>query len=257
MGLSVGSLSFYFPQQFDRISSRNIDFSIIRQKRYDRVYILFAEQRTFLNKDESFFTEINVDLTLRVIEEVKNHCNKVIIYSTSELWNNYEGKVDVKDTFNYNYTPYIKSKEIISNHIIEYPEKYPNVHIIYPFNFNSPFRKEGFLFSKIFDSLINKTVTEVGDLNFKRDIIHPSIVVNNSMKCEGHALVGSGELINIRDFVSDIFSNLQMDMSKYILIDNKNYLPNVRKNYYSSIRYSNYNELIKLTLNDVKRNKIS
>jgi nucleoside-diphosphate-sugar epimerase len=254
---STSQLSYYFPSDYDRISSRNINYSEILNKKYDSIYILFAEQRTFLNEDEKFFTDINVTYTLNVIDKIKNYCNRVVIFSTSELWNNCEGEVSVDDKFNYNYTPYIKSKDILSSLINENKNEYHNVKIIYPFNFNSPYRKSGFLFSKIFDSLINRNINEVGDLDFKRDIVHPSIIVNESIKTNTDVLIGSGQLINIMDFTENLFYNLDINYKDYIKIDNKNNLKNFRKNFYSKIKYSNYDELLKLTLNDIKKNYIS
>jgi nucleoside-diphosphate-sugar epimerase len=250
-------LSFYFPKNYERISSRNIDYDRIIKNKYDTIYIVFAEQRTFLNETDSFFLNVNFNYTLEVIDKIKNYCNRIILYSTSELWNNCIGKVSVNDHFNFNYTPYIKSKEVLCNYINEKKENYSNVHIVYPFNFNSPYRKQGFLFSKIFDSLINKTVNTVGNLNIIRDIIHPSIIVKESISTNQDILVGSGELINIKDFVKDLFQLHNLNYDNYIKLDFTNNLSNQRKKYYSDIRYSNYNELLNLTYNDIRQNKFS
>lgn len=254
---NTSQLSYYFPLEYDRISSRNIDFKTIIDKKYDSIYILFAEQRTFLNEGESFFNEINVNYTLSIIDNLKNYCNRIVVYSTSELWNNYEGEVSVSNNFDYDYTPYIKSKEILSNYLNENKEKYQNVHIVYPFNFNSPFRKEGFLFSKIFDSIINCNKNIVGNLNFQRDLIHPSIVVRESLKTTEDILIGSGELINIESFIKELFNLSFMDFYEYISFENSFNLKNRRKNYFSKQKYSNYTELLNLTFNDIKKNKFS
>lgn len=254
---NTSQLSYYFPLEYDRISSRNIDYESIINKKYDRIFLLFAEQRTFLNESENFFNEINFDYTITIINKLKNYCNSIVVYSTSELWNNYEGEVSVYNKFDYNYSPYIKSKEILSNYLNEYKEKYQNVHIIYPFNFNSPFRKEGFLFSKIFNSIINQQENFVGDLNFERDVIHPSIITKESIITNQDILVGSGELINIKNFISDLFRLHNLNSDDYIKSNSKNNLPNQRKNYYSKIKYSNYNELLNLTYNDIRKNKFS
>ncbi len=134
---------------------------------------------------------------------------------------------------------------------------YKNVHIIYPFNFNSPYRKSGFLFSKIFNSLINKTTNHIGNINFERDVIHPSIVVNESISAKSDKLVGCGELINIENFVYDLFNIHNMDVKNYLINNDNNNLKNVRKNYYSGISYSNYNDLLNLTIKDIYEYKIS
>lgn len=253
----TSQLSYYFPLDYERISSRNINYDVIINGNYENVYILFAEQRTFLNESEDFYTEVNFNYTIKLIDKIKNYVKRIIVYSTSELWNNYDGDVSVNLKFNYNYTPYIKSKEILSNHINYNKNHYQNVHIVYPFNFNSIYRKEGYLFSKIFDSLINKKINEVGDLNFDRDIIHPSIIVKESIKTNQDILVGSGELININNFINDLFLIHNLNYNDYIKTNIKNNLNNKRKNYFSEIKYSNYDELLNLTHNDTKKNKFS
>jgi nucleoside-diphosphate-sugar epimerase len=250
---STSQLSNYFPSNYKRISSRDIDINSIINGGYENVYILFSEQRTFLNENDDFFLKINFYYTLNLIDRIKNYVKRIIIYSTSELWNNYEGEVSLNLKFNYNYTPYIKSKEILCNHINDNKKNYQNIHIIYPFNFNSIYRKQGYLFYKIFDSLINKNINYVGDLNFSRDIIHPSIIVKESINTNQDIIVGSGELINIKDFVNDLFQLHNINSNDYIKLNNENNLPNQRKNYLSKIKYSNYKELLNLTYSDVKK----
>lgn len=249
----TSQLSYFFPKEFHRISSRNIDIKKIKTERYDSIFLLFAEQRTFLNENENFFKEINVDYTLKIIDELKNYCKKIVSFSTSELWNNIDGAVSVNHKFDYNYTPYIKSKEILSNYINEYKNIYNNVQIIYPFNFNSPFRKTGFLFSKIFDSLIYKKKIDLGNINFTRDMVHPSIIVREAINNNHDMLIGSGELFNVEKFVKDLFYNLNLNFNDYISYDDSNNLSNLRKNYFSKIRYSNYDSLLNLTLYDIRK----
>jgi nucleoside-diphosphate-sugar epimerase len=252
---STSQLSNYFPLNYKRISSRNIDVNSIINDGYENVYILFAEQRTFLNENDDFFLKINFYYTLDLINKIKDYVKRIVIYSTSELWNNYEGEVSIDLKFNYNYTPYIKSKEILCNYINDNKKDYQNIHIVYPFNFNSIYRKQGYLFSKIFDSLINKNINYVGDLNFSRDIIHPSIIVRESINTNQDILVGSGELINIKDFVNELFQLHNVNPNDYIKLNNENNLPNHRKNYLSKIKYSDYTELLNLTYDDIRKNK--
>lgn len=247
----TSQLSHFFPSGYDRISSRNIDFNSIAK--YDKIYITFAEQRTFLNETEKFFTDINVDYTLEVINKIKHLCNRVVVFSTSELWNDYEGPVSLDLKFKYNYSPYIKSKEILSEQILSNRHLYPNVDIIYPFNFNSPYRKDGFLFSKIFKSIINKEKISVGDLDFNRDIIHPEVIIKKSISSNEDLLIGSGQTINIKKFVIDLYKRFGLNPEDYIFFDSKNNLTNKRKEYYSKMKYSNEIELLDLTCKDIKR----
>ena len=100
---NTSQLSYYFPNTFEKISSRNIEFDRVCSQQYDKVFLLFAEQRTFLNESEDFFVKTNVDYTIEVINKFKDISNKIIIYSTSELWNKYDGCISLKDNYNYNY----------------------------------------------------------------------------------------------------------------------------------------------------------
>jgi nucleoside-diphosphate-sugar epimerase len=254
---NTSQLSYYFPKDYEKISSRNLDFNKIKEKKYNRIYLLFAEQRTFLNETLDFFKEVNFNYTLKVIDELKDVCNKIVIYSTSELWNKYDGCVSVNDPYNYNPTSYITSKEHLCNHINNNRENYSNVIIIYPFNFNSVHRKEGFLFGKIFKSILNDEKISIGNVDFERDLIHPSVIVNESIKTNEDILVGSGELYNVKNFIKDIFTLYNKNSDEYILTDNKNNLNNKRNGYYSCKKYSNYNDLLNLSIKDIYEYKVS
>jgi hypothetical protein len=87
----TSQLSHFFPKNYERISSRNINFEEIKKKQYDRIYLLFAEQRTFMDDDIDLFKKINFDYTIEVIDELIDFCENIVIYSTSELWNKYDG----------------------------------------------------------------------------------------------------------------------------------------------------------------------
>lgn len=254
---NTSQLSYYFPEEYEKISSRDINFNKINQNEYDTIYILFSEQRTFLNESLEFFTKINVDYTIEVINKLKNRARRVIVYSTSELWNNKDGCVNVSDPYNYNETPYIKSKDLMCSHIKNNKNEYSNVIIIYPFNFNSAYRKDGFLFSKIYKSLIYNEKISIGNIDFNRDLIHPKIIVEESLNATSDILIGSGELINVKKFIYDLFKLQNKNLEDYICFEEKNNLPNKRKEYFSCIKYSNYENLIKLTIKDLNEHKIS
>lgn len=244
-------LSFYFPDNVDKISSRNIEYSILQKKKYDNIFLLFSEQRTFLNESEEFYCNINVKYTLEVIDHLIDHSGKIYVFSTSELWNKYHGPVDLSLKFDYYYSSYIKSKHILCDFINEHREKYNNVKIIYPFNFNSPYRKQGFLFSKIFESIIHKKKIEVGDLNFKRDMIHPEILVKNLFNLDEDSILGTGELINVNIFIQNLFDKFDLDFNN-LVIQNKNSYFGKRNEYYSKIKFSDFSELLKMTYRDIE-----
>ena len=254
---NTSQLSYYFPDDYIKISSRNIDFKKLCLKKYDKVFLLFAEQRTFLNETDNFFLKTNFDYTIEVIKKFKDISNKVIIYSTSELWNKYNGCISLKDKYDYNYSPYIKSKEILCDHINDNRDIYSNIIIIYPFNFNSIHRKEGFLFGKIFDSILNDKKITIGNVNFFRDLTHPKTIVDISLKTKKDCIIGSGELINVKNFISDIFTMLNKNINNYVDYNDNNNLNINRGGYYSCDKISNYEELLKLTLKDIYEYKTS
>jgi len=253
---STSQLAKYFPESYDKISSRDFNPDNV-DSFYDRIYLTFAEQRTFLAENESFYNSINVDYTIKIIDMMKDKCNKLIIYSTSELWNNVNGCISIDMEFNYHYTPYIKSKEILCEFIKTNKEKYNNVIIIYPFNFNSLHRKSGFLFNKIFNSIIKKEVITVGDISINRDMIHPKIIVDESIKKNEDAIIGTGELINLKNFIFDLYSIFNLKYDDFINIDEDFSLKNKRNEYFSCDKYSSYSELIDLTKKDFYGYKIS
>jgi GDP-D-mannose dehydratase len=239
------------------VSSRDIDFDQLCSKTYDKVFILFAEQRTFLNETEEFFLETNFNYTMEVINKFKDISNNVIIFSTSELWNKYDSCISINDNYNYNYSPYIKSKEVLCNFINNNRNIYSNVIIIYPFNFNSIYRKDGFLFGKIFNSILNDKKISIGNVNFYRDLTHPKKIVDISLNTNKDCIVGSGELINVKNFIEDVFTKLDKKTIDYIEYDESNNLTVKRGGYYSCEKTLNYNELINLTIKDIYERKTS
>jgi hypothetical protein len=104
---------------------------------------------------------------------------------------------------------------------------------------------------------MNKKQNTIGDINFNRDLIHPKIIVEQSINTTEDKLVGGGSLINVKDLVKDLFIKSEMKYEDYIVENITNNLPNKRKEYYSSIMYSNYDELLNLTIKDIYEYKIS
>lgn len=249
---NTSQLARYFPDDYEKISSRNI----FKRKKYeyDRIYLCFGEHRTFIEDNEQLFIDINVDYTLKVIDFFKDSCNKIILYSTCELWNNCEGPISLNNRINYNYSPYIKSKKIIHDILLGNKSKYNNVIVLYPFNFNSSSRKPGFLFSKIFDSIINNKKIEIGDTYFYRDFIHPSYLVKKSILANENELVGSGRLLHVNDFIRDLYNLSGRKYNDLVTENFDNNLKLKRKIFYldsNKVEYS-YDSLIKDTLKDIK-----
>jgi nucleoside-diphosphate-sugar epimerase len=231
---NTSQLSYYFPKDYIRISSREIDFT--PQGFYDRTYICFAEQRTYLNENSDVFIDTNVNYTLEVIEHYSKISNTVIIYASSELWNKKNGALHVSMPYNYKKTKYIDSKRIMIEHI---KRRFQNVIILYPFNFNSIYRKPGFLFYKIFDSIINEKKITIGNTYFYRELLHPKFVVEKSLQATSDEIIGAGRLIFVNDFIRSLYSYFGMNYNEYVT---ENYSENLTSD--ENIFYLNSTDML-------------
>jgi len=254
--------SYYYPDDYIKISSRNIDFNFLKESSWNSVYILFAEQRIYDSYMD--FMEINYFYTLKVIESLIDNSNKIVIFTSCELWNNYVGHVSIDMSFNYDISSnglysYLYSKKELHNEIKERrlnDEKYNKVVIIHPFNFNSVYRSEYFLFGKVFNSIINKKKIEIGNTYYYRDIIHTKYLVQRVINSKEDEMVGSGRLYYINDFIRDLYKYFNMDYDYYVIEDK-----NIKNNHSEKLYYSyqekiyTYDMLFNDTIDDIK-NKI-
>lgn len=210
---NTSQLSPYFPEDFVKISSRNINYDWITSQQWNKIFICFAEQRTFLDGNDDIFFDINVSYTIDVISRIKDSCNHIIFYATTYLWNASQGAIDLSMPFNFHETPYIKSKLAITNYIKDH---FRNTIILYPCNFNSPYRKTGFLFSKVFDSIINKKNIAIGETNFYRELAHPRYVVRESLTANEDKIIGPGFVTNVKEFIQDLYAACGLDFKKFV-----------------------------------------
>lgn len=251
---NTSQLSHYFPKDnFEFVSSRNIDYKSF-EKNYDRVFLCFGESRKFLD-DKNIYNEINFFLTLKIIDFFKDRVNRIILYSTCELWNQYSGPIDLSKQIKFYNTNYLSSKFKITEYILKNNDIYKNVLIMFPFNFNSVYRNENFLFGKIFNSIIHKKPIEIGNTYFYRDIIHPKLVVQNSLIAENHQLIGSGRMIFVNDFIKDLYHYFNLRYDNYVK-ENFDRFNEYEKNneYYlkSEKCLFTYKELLNFTIEDIE-----
>ena len=252
--------SYYYPDDYIRISSREIDFDFLTQNKWDSVYITFAEQRIYNEMFTVSFMGINYFLTLDIIENIINNSNKIVIFTTCELWNNCVGEVNLKTEFNHTssggLTSYLYSKKNLYEEIIKRRQEninYNKVIIIHPFNFNSVYRTEYFLFGKIFDSIINKKQIEIGNTYFYRDIIHTKYLVERVISSTSDEIVGSGRLYHVNDFIRDLYKYFDMDYNYYVIENLNNKNNHSEKLYYSyQENVYTYDMLFNDTINDIK-----
>lgn len=246
---NTSQLSYYFPDDYEKISSRNIQFT---NKKYNRVYICFAEQRTFIQSDKKLFSDINVDYTINIIKHFSKTSKNIIIYGTSDLWNNYNGCIDISIPYDYKPSYYTDSKLLLIDII---NKLYPNVIVFHPFNFNSIYRKPGFLFYKIFDSIINKKIITIGNTYFYRELLHPKFVVEQSIKMTCNNIIGSGRLIFVNDFIRNLYSYFNMKYEDFVIEDYKENITTNEHIFYLKSKKVLYNDIYNDTIQDIEKIK--
>jgi len=244
---NTSQLSYYFPNDYIKISSREVDVDSLCVTHWDSVYICFAEQRTYLanSTDEAvknLFWDTNVSKTLDIIEKLKTVSKKVVYYSTAELWNKTNGPVKVTDEFSYYKNSYTDSKRQITD-VLKDKDKYSNISILYPFNFNGVYRGEKYLMGKIFRSIRNKERITIGDVYYYREMLHPSMVVDASLKSNPgeDMIVGSGRVVYVKDFIQSLYKRFDLKYTDLVIeqIETESIY---RKNiFYSSEETNTYN----------------
>jgi len=252
MKLLVGNtsqISNYFPNDYVKISSRNIPSEFFNQI-YEEVHLCFGEN--IKGKEKSIYDKINYCYTLDLIKEFLKISDKIIVYSTCELWSNCWGGIDLNTPFNFHEEPYILSKWKITEEIKSINSK--KIITIYPFNFNSTFRNENFLFGKIFKSIINKEKIEIGDTYFYRDLLHTSYVAKVCQNLTNDKIIGSGRMFFVNDFIRDLYKESGLIYEDFVKeqLDSFNHIP---KNEYYLKNSSNYSylDLINDTLKEIYR----
>lgn len=262
MNLIIGSssqLSNYFPQNFVRVSARG-DMTNYRKTAWDTVYLCFGENRTYLahSTDQSIkneFYDVNHKLTVDVVKMFADVSSRIVVYSTAELWNDCSGPVGIATPFKYKSNHYIQSKYNMTVEL-KNRQRYPNVSIGYPFNFNGIYRKGDFLFGKVFHSIMTKTKIELGDTYYYRDILHPKWIAEESMisRIGSDFMIGSGRLVFVNDLIRSLYSSFGLEYSEFVterIRDSANYRHRL---FYSDVsaKNSNTEPILHTLVNELK-----
>lgn len=251
---NTSQLSHFFPNDFEKISSREIDFENLKNNNWGEVYLCFGESRKFLN-DVTSYEEINYELTKELIKIFNENSKKIVIYSTCELWNKYSGQISLNQPFDFYLTPYLESKYRITKFVLN-NKKLTNTLVMFPFNFNSVYRDENFLFGKIFKSILEKKEISIGDTYFYRDIIHPRFVVKESLQSSRHKIIGSGRLTFINDFIRDLYTNFDMSYNDFVKEEPNQFMEYDKRNEYylkSNKCIYSYNDLLMDTYQEIQK----
>lgn len=244
----TSQIARYMPQSMSRVSARNVP-SEVYEKTWDNVYVTFAEQRTRFCEDPNYkndFFDVNVRLTLDVIRNIKS--SRVVYFSTTELWNECNGPISIETPYNFRQNYYTDSKHEATRRLNELQ----NVVVLYPFNFNSVYRSDDYLFGKVVSSILEKKKISVGSLEMHRDILHASWVAERTLQSRSSQIIGSGAVRSVRSYIHDVYSLCGLDASLYIEETSK-------KNSHSCTIYLmldkiiyEYETLLKDTVNDIQ-----
>lgn len=252
MKLIIGNtsqLSKYFNDDFLKISSKNIINNVFDSK-YEEVHFSFGLNNKGLTATE--YDEVNYFYTLDLIKDFLKISDKIIIYSTCELWSRCYGGIDLNTPFYFYEDPYILSKWKLTEKIKSLDSK--KIITVYPFNFNSIYRNKNFLFGKIFKSIVNKEKIEIGDTYFYRDLLHTSYVANICQNLTEDKIIGSGRMFYVNDFIRDLYRLNNLEYENLVLESKSeyNYIP--KNEYYlkSNVLYS-YQNLLFDTLKDLNK----
>lgn len=258
---STSQLAHFWPKEnVEMMSSRNINIDYILSKSWNRIYIAYADGRTYLRDWKMFdeFYKTNLQDTLALVNEVKHVCNNVVYFSTTELWNRHHGPVNLGTPFNFDVdSPYINSKAIVTRKLL-LNNGYGKVIVLFPFSFNCAFRNDQqYLFSKIFHSIINREKVKIGNTRFYRDLLHPSFVAFRAARATCHEIIGSGRMIFVDDFINDLYSTFLLRRADYVEQDDDSF--EKRGEFYLQSKeclYS-YSQLLYNTCMDIVRIKVS
>jgi GDP-D-mannose dehydratase len=226
MNLIIGDtsqLAQYFPEEYIKVSSRNIDFNYLKNNLWESVYITFAEQRIY-DANIDYITP-NYLYTLQIINSLLESSQKIVCYTSCELFNELSGRININTLpkFYPLNNEYCISKLLLWNKITELKKinnPYNKVIFMHPFYFNSIHRSEYFLFGKIFNSIIQRQKIEVNNLDFYRDMVHAKFVVEKSIEATQDTMIGSGKLFNIRQFIKDLYQLNGLDFD-YLVQENQ------------------------------------
>jgi nucleoside-diphosphate-sugar epimerase len=243
---STSQISNYFPISYAKISSRNISNKIF-DKKYEEVHLPFG--LNIKGKSQSEYDDINYYYTLDLIKDLLKTSDKIVVYSTCELWSDCSGSIDLKTDYKFHQNEYILSKYKLTDSLKSLNNN--KIIIVYPFNFNSTYRSEDFLFGKIFQSIIHNKKIKIGNTKYYRDLLHTSYVSKVCQNLNGDKIIGSGRMFFVNDFIRDLYRKFNLDYNELVEeISDWSFMP--QNEYYLKGDFYNYNSLLKDTIKDIR-----
>ena len=112
------------------------------------------------------------------------------------------------------------------------------------------------MFAKIFSSVIEKKKVCVKNINFHREIVHTSYIAKQSISLREDAIIGSGRLIHVGDFIHSIYDHFNLNVSEYLESDGDNVFPMYVSNCDGSYK-TLYSDTIKDLTNRIVENYLN
>lgn len=274
----------------DKITLYNCDLTdlknltkIVNEINPDEIYNLGSE--SFIGKEWDSIINLSNAITngtLHLLEIIKNYKTKKIKLfqaGSSEMYGNFNGKVDYDTPFNP--TSIYGTSKVFSHNI---SNNYRNVYDLYVvngilFNHESERRKHHFITRKITDGVAKIKLglidnITIGDLQTKRDWGYsPDFVkgmwLSMQQDTSDNYIFCTGIVHSIKDLLNNAFNVIGINnWSKYVLIDNNFNRINEEKNITGDLKKTNkslnwlhetnFEDMIKkMVLNDIKINEKS
>jgi len=121
---------------------------------------------------------------------------------------------------------------------------------LFPCNFNSKYRQEGFLFHKLILAITKDQKSKVGNLDFHREIAHTKYITRKVLQANKSEIISPGFQVNIKQYFTDVLKHFNKKYSDYFIeTDNKSesYLDNV---YDIEDESYSYEKLVEQTVED-------
>ena len=213
--------------------------SILNDVQPDEIYNLGAQSHVRVSFDQPIFTA-NVDGlgTLRLLEAARSLKKEVKFYqaSSSEMYGKVRETPQTEETPFYPRSPYGCAKVYAFWQVVNHRESYDMFGcngIL--FNHESPRRGETFVTRKITraatriklglqDKLYLGNLDAKRDWGFAGDYVEAMWLMLQHDKPDDY-VVATGETHSVREFIEEVFGNLELDWQQYVEIDPRYYRP--------------------------------
>ncbi len=230
-------LNFYL--QYANMNDSGCLHRILQEHQPDEIYNLAGQSHVRVSFETPYETAEYVGMgTLNLLEAARNVCPNAKIYqaSSSEMFGDNPEFPQDENTKFMPASPYACSKAFAHYICNNYRKSY-NMHISCGilFNHESPRRGETFVTRKITMAAARiklglQQVLELGNLDSKRDWGYAGDYVEAMWKMlqqdnPDDYVIATGETHTVREFLHEVFNIAELDVSKYVKINERLFRP--------------------------------